>query len=70
MSRGEDADWFLSGSFYAASDKLNEPISVRIRQVPGNGSCLFLSIAAGILYNESLEDGIKKHPNMAELQQL
>lgn len=67
---GEDADWFLSGTYYAKPAEEAEPVVVRIRQVPGNGSCLFLSIAAGILCNESSVHGAHQHPIMSQVQDL
>lgn len=70
MIRGEDADWFLSGKYYAKLSEQAEPVPVTIRQVPGNGSCLFLSIAAGILYNQSLKNGANQHPTMSQVQNL
>lgn len=70
MIRGEDADWFLSGKYYAKLSEQAEPVPMTIRQVPGNGSCLFLSIAAGILYNQSLKNGANQHPTMSQVQNL
>lgn len=69
--RGEDADWFLVGSYFAMSDETDSPIPVHIRQVPGNGSCLFLAIAASILYNNSsTKDNTKHHPSMSDVHKL
>ena len=71
LSRGETDQWFLSGSkYFATSEKTSTPVPVIIRQVPGNGSCMFLAIAAGILYNESSSDGVKQHPSMSEVDKL
>jgi hypothetical protein len=36
MIRGEDADWFLSGQYYAKLSEQAEPVPMTIRQVPGN----------------------------------
>lgn len=69
MSRGENAEWFLPGTYNATSDKCKS-VPVRIRQVPGNGSCLFLAIAAGVLYNESLNNDVGQHPTMAQVKTL
>ena len=41
-------DWFLKGSYQAILEDVAVP--VEIRQSPANGSCLFNSIAAGLLY--------------------
>ena len=70
ISRGENADWFLTGTYFILSVDNATPVPVKIRQVPGNGSCLFLAIAASLLYNESSINGIKNHPSMFEVQTL
>jgi hypothetical protein len=87
MSRGEDDNWFLTGSYFVLQEsseapvaedgklskaKAVEPVQVQIRQVPGNGSCLFHAIAAGILYNDSssTKQNKKQHPTMSEILQL
>jgi hypothetical protein len=71
MSRGESDDWFLAGTYFARTDENAPPIEVKIRQVPGNGSCLFLAIAAGKMYNESSsEASTKQHPSMSDVQNL
>ncbi|KAL7477507.1 hypothetical protein ACHAW6_003313 [Cyclotella cf. meneghiniana] len=72
MSRGEDDDWFLHGSYFVLTDKTDAPVSLRIRQVPGNGSCLFNAIAAGILCYDSSTNTceVKQHPPMAEVCKL
>lgn len=91
QARGESTDWFLHGSYRILSDGCGsgEPtgkhvtttecvppsIPVKIRQVPGNGSCLFHSIAAGILFNESasnersmtLPADLTAHPPMSKV---
>lgn len=70
MSRGENADWFLSGSYFIIPEDTATPVPVRIRQVPGNGSCLFLAIAASLLCYESPTNDVKSHPSMSEVQKL
>ena len=70
ISRGESDDWFLSGSYFATSEETATPVPVIIRQVPGNGSCMFLAVAAGILHNESSSDDVKQHPSMSEVDKL
>ena len=51
-------DWFCPGSYHILLENDNnlsrETIPARIRQVPGDGSCLFQAIAAGVLLNETL----------------
>ncbi|KAL3805595.1 hypothetical protein HJC23_005839 [Cyclotella cryptica] len=72
MARREDDEWFLYGSYFLVSDKTAAPVSLRIRQVPGNGSCLFNAIAAGILYNSSsiTANDVEQHPSMPEVRKL
>ena len=52
-------DWFCSGSYHVllgcdANITRDSSIPVRIRQVLGDGSCLFQAIAAGILFDEAI----------------
>jgi hypothetical protein len=57
----EKDNWFIPGCFHLLLDDPNKNntqlssssvVPVRIRQVQGNGSCLFQAIAAGILFDE------------------
>jgi len=71
-ARNEGNGWFLQGSYHMHwPNQINGGASfipVKIRQVPGNGSCLFHSIAAGIMYDQSLmknENGT--HPSMSQV---
>ena len=60
LAREENDDWFLKGSFRLLSNACDaanpskNSIPVQIRQVPGNGSCLFHAIAACVLHHNSL----------------
>jgi hypothetical protein len=52
-------DWFCSGSYHVllgndANITRDSSIPVQIRQVIGDGSCLFQAIAAGILFDEAI----------------
>ena len=52
-------DWFCSGSYHVllgndANITRDSSIPVRIRQVLGDGSCLFQAIAAGILFDVAI----------------
>lgn len=81
LARDENSDWFLKGSYrvlLVLGDCHNNEssIQVRVRQVPGNGSCLFHAISAGILYydrsiassdkNKDDEDS-NNHPAMSKV---
>ena len=52
----EKVNWFVSGCFHLLLDYPNNvtqsSIPVRIRQVQGDGSCLFQAIAAGDLFDQ------------------
>lgn len=75
-------DWFCSGSYRAllgndADLDCGSSIPVRIRQVIGDGSCLFQAIAAGVLFDETTpnfntnqehdEDNSFAHPSTSEV---
>ena len=60
----EKDNWFIPGCFHLLLDDPNKNntqlssssvVPVRIRQVQGDGSCLFQSIAAGILFDENVQ---------------
>ena len=64
LTRDETNDWFLKGSYQVIvmCDDNNSSVEVKIRQVPGNGACLFHAIAAGILYYDNDE-----HPSISKV---
>lgn len=47
-------NWFLDGSFGLMHEK-GDTSAVAIRQVPGDGSCLFHAIAAGLICQQMVE---------------
>mmetsp|Transcript_28518 Transcript_28518/g.60759 ORF Transcript_28518/g.60759 Transcript_28518/m.60759 type:complete len:401 (+) Transcript_28518:129-1331(+) len=68
LAREETTDWFLQGSYRVLLGDSNDnevsvasSIPVRIRQVPGDGSCLFHAVAAGILYDKSTSNHNHEH---------
>ena len=75
-------DWFCQGSYRVllgndADPACDSSIPVRIRQVLGDGSCLFQAIAAGVLFDEMTpnvnadlehdEDKTYAHPSTSEV---
>lgn len=66
LTRDETNDWFLKGSYQVMCDDNNCSVEVKIRQVPGNGACLFHAIAAGILYYDNNADDIS-HPTISKV---
>ncbi|KAL3765613.1 hypothetical protein ACHAW5_008270 [Stephanodiscus triporus] len=75
-------DWFCSGSYRAllGNDAIidcDSSIPVRIRQVIGDGSCLFQAIASGVLFDKTTpkfnakkehdEDNSFAHPSTSEV---
>ena len=76
-ARGEGADWFLGGSYRLrpegrpGGDDDDGPttapaaVPARVRQVPGDGSCLFHAVAAGSLVERAAELRRADHPPMS-----
>mmetsp|Transcript_13281 Transcript_13281/g.25924 ORF Transcript_13281/g.25924 Transcript_13281/m.25924 type:complete len:453 (+) Transcript_13281:121-1479(+) len=53
----ENNNWFLNGAFILVDEK-EDKYPVAIRQVPGDGSCLFHAVAAGLLCRQMMENNI------------
>jgi len=77
LGREERSDWCLQGTYRVLllpddhlelKQKCPSSVLVEVRQVPGNGSCLFLAVAAGILFDQTAlnnnESETSTHPPM------